>query len=67
VRGEVTDLTLLLEISDDGHGGAGHRPGVGLTSMRERAQEIGGQVEVSAREPGTMVRVSLPLASGAPA
>lgn len=67
VTGTVTDRTLLLEVTDDGRGGAGDRPGVGMTSMRERAQEIGGHVEVRTLRPGTTVRVSLPLPEGAPA
>jgi signal transduction histidine kinase len=38
-----------------------------MTSMRERAQEIGGHVEVRASGHGTTVRISLPLPEGAPA
>lgn len=67
VLGSVTDHALLLEVCDDGRGGAGDRTGVGMTSMRERAQEIGGSLQVSPRRPGTSVRVVLPLTIGAPA
>jgi signal transduction histidine kinase len=60
VRGD----DLLVEITDDGHGvPADAVPGVGSTSMRERAGEIGGTLEVtSAHGAGTTVRARLPLA-----
>jgi signal transduction histidine kinase len=59
----VLDDTLRLEVSDDGRGmdwpGC---EGVGLTSMRERAAELGGRCEVdSAAGTGTRVRVYLPI------
>jgi signal transduction histidine kinase len=55
---------LTLEVSDDGHGIAeDSKPGVGLSSMRERAEELGGSCVV---EPissgGTRVRARLPRA-----
>ncbi len=54
---------LYLTISDDGIGIApGVRQGVGLTSMCERAIELGGSCEVVSRETGgTHVSVHLPL------
>ena len=43
---------LCLEITDDGDGlPADKRAGVGLTSMRERAEELGGELNI---EPGTI-------------
>ena len=56
---------LLIEISDDGSGvPANHHTGVGLTSMRERAEELGGTCVVERRDgSGTRVRVELPLPS----
>jgi len=53
---------LVLEVRDDGSG-VGHDPaGVGLRSMTERAEELGGSVEVTtAGEHGTLVRARLPL------
>ncbi len=58
----VRDDDLVLEISDDGRGLAAHAPGVGLRSMRERAEELGGSLEVAARgEGGTTVQAVLPL------
>jgi signal transduction histidine kinase len=55
--------TLAVEVRDDGTGlAADHHMGVGLTSMRERATELGGSFAI-ASEPdgGTTVRVALPL------
>ena len=55
--------TLRLEVSDDGRGAAPDAlAGVGSTSMRERATELGGRFEIS-RPPagGTRLRVQLPM------
>ena len=62
VRIEIVDK-FSMEISDDGRGLApSHRAGVGLTSMRERAAELGGRCLIEMRkEGGTRVRVELPL------
>ena len=55
---------LELEISDDGKGIDPSIPiGVGLSSMRERAEELGGSCTVGPGPGGgTLVRVSIPLA-----
>jgi signal transduction histidine kinase len=59
------DTHLVLEISDDGRGFSDERRGVGLTSMRERAEELGGTCVVeSVRGTGTTVTARLPLAGG---
>jgi signal transduction histidine kinase len=57
---------LELEVSDDGGGLPAERgAGVGLTSMRERAEELGGSFSVeSARGGGTVVRATLPVSGG---
>jgi len=54
---------LLLEVADDGRGIAERQqPGVGLSSMRERAAELGGTLALRAAPGGgTAVHVSLPL------
>ncbi len=56
--------TLTITVADDGHG---MRPdtvlGVGLRSIEERADELGGTSEVLSGPRGTTVRVALPLAS----
>ena len=58
---------LVVEVEDDGAGmPVGHRRGVGLTCMAERASELGGACTVGAREGGgTIVRAELP--TGTPA
>jgi signal transduction histidine kinase len=54
---------LELEIEDNGRGLAPERStGVGLASMRERAEELGGTCEVrQVPTGGTCVHVHLPL------
>jgi signal transduction histidine kinase len=59
---------LVVEVNDDGVGVVAPRPdGVGLGSMRSRAEEIGGSFALEA-VPGTGTRVTarLPLDAGAP-
>ncbi len=58
--------SLELEIRDDGCGLAPAVPGgIGIISMRERAEELGGSLLVAAAAsgPGTIVRASLPVES----
>jgi signal transduction histidine kinase len=57
---------LLVEVSDDGRGfGSESSPGVGLSSMRERAALIGGDLEIESEvEQGTRVRLRVPLPQG---
>ena len=54
---------LCLEITDDGDGlPADFHAGVGLTSMRERAAELGGECKIESGAPhGTRVWARLPL------
>ncbi len=53
---------LEVEVADDGSGIGNPTPGVGLSSMRERADELGGTCSVAAADGGgTMVRAELPL------
>lgn len=58
-------LTLRVEISDDGVGlPPNRRAGVGLSSMRERAEEIGGSCTVVAgANGGARVTAKLPIAN----
>jgi signal transduction histidine kinase len=58
---------LLVTIADDGRGIACARAGVGLTSIRHRAEAAGGTLSVrSAPGGGTEVRVCLPLERAVP-
>jgi signal transduction histidine kinase len=55
---------LRLELRDDGSGFQvkERHDGVGLTGMRERAEEMGGELKiVSSRNKGTTVTAILPL------
>lgn len=54
---------MVLEVIDDGVGVPPHRsPSIGLTSMRERVEELGGSLAVvSGDAGGTVVRARLPL------
>ncbi|MGI8541346.1 MAG: histidine kinase [Rubrobacteraceae bacterium] len=63
VRLSVAGNLLELEVSDDGAGlPEKRRAGVGLASMRERAEELGGTCEVGASpEGGVRVLMRLPL------
>lgn len=57
------DGWLMVEAADDGSGlDADAEPGVGLRSIRERASEVGGRLEVADRPGGgTVVRARIPL------
>jgi two-component system, NarL family, sensor kinase len=59
---------LAVEVRDDGAGPpAGWQPGVGITSMRERAAELGGSCRFgSAPDGGGQVTALLPLAGRQP-
>jgi len=60
------DGVLVLTVTDNGIGlPARPRSGVGLVSMRERAAEVGGRLDVGPSDGGgTTVRAVLPLESG---
>lgn len=63
VRLRTEDQDLILEVSDDGRGiEPGTPPGVGQSSMRERATAVGGELRIES-EPGrgTRVRLRVPL------
>jgi signal transduction histidine kinase len=59
--------SLLLSVRDDGKGVAEEtaqlRPGsigVGISGMRERARELGGELRMKNDNPGTTVEVLIP-------
>ena len=57
-----------VTVADNGRSRLGTIPGVGWTSMRERAAELGGSCTITTRpEGGTVVRAVIPLPSEQPA
>jgi signal transduction histidine kinase len=61
------DHVLSVQVRDDGQGLAfDRRAGVGLFSMRERAEELGGTCTVTSDTSGTLVdaRLPIPVTSG---
>jgi signal transduction histidine kinase len=77
-RSRTAEITLtpgvdsvMLEIADQGCGlppsPDGHRSGVGIAGMRERVRLLGGSLELKSGNPGTTLRVVLPVvAAGSP-
>jgi signal transduction histidine kinase len=54
---------LIIEISDDGHGGASVRDGTGLRGLVDRVSAVGGALQVkSPPDGGTRVRAEIPCA-----
>jgi len=72
VRLQFADRTLTVEVEDDGFGFdttaiRDVRAHIGLSSMRERAEEIGARLSIgSAHGKGTVVTVELPLPEANP-
>jgi len=64
---------LKLRIADDGQGIApltqahleGFPPGVGITGMRSRVEQLGGWLDIASDETGTVVTASIPLPEAA--
>lgn len=52
---------LTVTVTDDGPSREAWRPGVGLTSMRERAAELGASVEAGPTPAGGRLRATYPL------
>ena len=56
------DGLLVVEVSDDGVGGADPGKGSGLRGLTDRVEALGGRLQVSSeRGRGTTVRAELPL------
>jgi signal transduction histidine kinase len=58
-----TARRITLDIKDDGHGFTPRAPsgGVGLASMRDRAQAAGGTLTIKSGAAGTLVRMTVPV------
>lgn len=63
VQLRVAEAAITLTITDNGIGiGGQHAPGVGLTSMQERAEELGGTLRILPVQPhGVQLQVTIPL------
>jgi signal transduction histidine kinase len=60
VSAELTDGHLVVEVSDDGSGGADDS-GSGLKGLADRAAALGGELMIRSRAgEGTIVRASIP-------
>jgi PAS domain S-box-containing protein len=56
--------SLVLEVEDAGRGIRDDAPsGVGIASMRERVQQLGGSLEIASHPGGTIVRATIPLST----
>ncbi|MEU7850831.1 sensor domain-containing protein [Micromonospora parva] len=61
VRLTRADGDLVVEVTDDGHGGADPARGTGLTGLADRVAAVGGRLLLSSPAGGpTVVRVELP-------
>jgi signal transduction histidine kinase len=59
-----TEDTLLVEVRDDGAGGAAPGPGLGLRSLADRVDTLGGRLSVTSHAGlGTSLRAELPCGS----
>jgi signal transduction histidine kinase len=64
VRAREADGRLLIEIADDGSGGADIEAGTGLRGLEDRVAALGGTLRVSSPpRAGTTITVELPCAS----
>jgi signal transduction histidine kinase len=61
----ITGDDLRLSVQDDGRGAQSWRPGVGMSSMRERAEQVGGTLTAAPREGGGRVDAVIPMDPGA--
>ncbi|GAB3958202.1 hypothetical protein GCM10029978_002640 [Actinoallomurus acanthiterrae] len=67
-HGDPSEVTVrltpgVLEVRDDGAGfdvGADSRDGLGLASMRDRAESVGGSLTIDSSAAGTVVRLEVP-------
>ena len=57
----TTGGMLLVEIADDGIGGADPANGTGLLGLRDRLDALGGMLTVESSQDGTLVHGAIPL------
>jgi len=62
-----TDGALVVEVRDDGQGGANRGSGSGLSGLQDRISALGGTLMVeSPPGRGTVIRAEIPCASSSP-
>jgi signal transduction histidine kinase len=67
VRGRLVDGVLVLEVHDDGVGGADPAAGTGLTGLADRVAVVDGRLLLSSPAGGpTLVRVEIPCGQTVP-
>jgi signal transduction histidine kinase len=67
IDAHVQAATLMVEVRDDGAGGAHLEPGGGLRGLADRVDALGGTLEIdSARGAGTALRARLPAGGLSP-
>jgi PAS domain S-box-containing protein len=65
VRVAVTGATVLVEVADDGIGGADSATGSGLRGLADRVEALGGSLAVASPPgAGTRLRAEIPAAAG---
>jgi signal transduction histidine kinase len=62
VRAELTAAGLLVEVTDDGCGGAAVRPGSGLEGLADRVTALGARLVIDSGPRGTRLGTVLPCA-----
>lgn len=60
VRAERTATGLVVEVTDDGHGGASVRPGSGLEGLADRLATLDAHLEIHSGPTGTRLRTVIP-------
>jgi signal transduction histidine kinase len=67
IEAAVRDGVLLVRVRDDGRGGADFGHGSGLVGLRDRAEALGGNLQLdSPLGAGTTLKIQLPLEPGGP-
>jgi signal transduction histidine kinase len=58
------DASLVVDVEDDGHGGAQPRPGSGLAGLADRVHALAGELAIDSQPGcGTRLRARLPVAA----
>ena len=57
----ATPATLVMEVTDNGIGGADPEKGTGLLGLQDRLDVLGGVLDVQSSRHGTCIRGTIPL------